>query len=233
MRSPLTGNRLGGVLAMSFAGFATLAMTHASNAATNLLPDSNFDTFVTGTSNGVGDWAGPYNGGVIGATPDARSAPNAFYGTDGSYATPITYQTLAATAGQEYDLTGYSDITSLTGSGGTYIASVQITFFSGANGSGTNLGTVQTSPGNALLAPSPTPAEVGTYTFVDTGTATAPATTESMEVFPIIQAGAGDTITAYIDDLSLSTVSTSVPEPASLGLLAMAGLPLLRRRRRS
>jgi len=212
------------LLALTCAGIASLVMSQSSHA--NLLVDGNFDTYVASSA---GDWV-PFNGLAIGATTNALSAPNAASGSDSTFGTPGAFENFAAAPGQTFDLTGESKITSLTtGAGGSYIASVQFTFWSGPNGTGTNLGTVQTAPGSALLAPSPTVGQVGTYTLVNTGPGTAPAGTASGQAFVLIQAGNGDNITAFLDNLDLEPV----PEPASLSLIGLPLLGMAMRRRRN
>jgi len=100
---------------------------------------------------------------------------------------------------------------------------LQITFFSGPNGTGSNLGTVATSPGNAqgsnqITSTSPT----GAWISLDTGTAQAPAGAQSLEAFTLGVNLAGSAV--YFDDISLVQV---VPEPSTLALAGMAlGIPL-------
>ena len=96
------------------------------------------------------------------------------------------------------------------------------------------LGTVATGPGNAVFTnhiDSTSP--VGVWIPLTTGTFTAPAGSESLQVFGIaifpqeLVSGTG----VFEDDLDLEPVN--VPEPASLGLLAVGGVSLLLRRRRA
>ena len=117
---------------------------------------------------------------------------------------------------------------------GTDFVGLQATFFAGDNGTGSNLGTVATGPGNAVFTnhiDSTSP--VGVWIPLTTGTFTAPAGSESLQVFGIaifpqeLVSGTG----VFEDDLDLEPVN--VPEPASLGLLAVGGVSLLLRRRRA
>lgn len=190
--------------------------------AQGLLTDAGFE------SGGVGSaWSG-FNGGAFSQTV-------AHFGTwsfedngHGGFGVPGSFQTLAATAGFSYELTGFG-YTPTTPGGGNTFGALQITFFSGANGTGSNLGTVQTSPGNALVSnPINASSATGVWTALDTGIATAPAGAQSMQVFTIVvDQNPAD---VFFDDLSL----TQVPEPSAFALSGLAALGLfttLRRRK--
>src|SRR5439155_15174815 len=87
----------------------------------------------------------------------------------------------------------------------------------GPNGTGTNLGTVETSPGNALVgnkidSSSPT----GVWIPL-TVTATAPAGAQSVQAFDLVLDATA--INVYFDDHDLEVV----PEPSSIAL-ALTGL---------
>jgi hypothetical protein len=144
----------------------------------------------------------------------------------GGFGVPGSFQILSAAAGNAYDFTGFGLTPTTPGTGNTFGA-LQITFFSGANGTGSNLGTVGTSPGNAqvsneITASSPT----GQWIALDTGTAIAPAGSQSMEVFTI--AVDQNPANVYFDDLSL----VQVPEPSSFALAGLGALSLLAALRR-
>ena len=143
----------------------------------------------------------------------------------GGFGVPGSFETLPTSAGLSYDLTGFGLTPSAPGAGTTFGA-LQITFFSGPNGSGSNLGTVQTSPGNALVsnqinASSPT----SLWIPLDTGIATAPVGSESLEVFTIVVDQ--NPANVYFDDLSL----VQVPEPSSFAFAGLAALGLFAARR--
>jgi hypothetical protein len=140
---------------------------------------------------------------------------------------PGSFQQLAASPGMKFDLTGYA-LTPTPLLGSPAFGIVQITYFDSANN---NLGTVETSPGNAK-----TSAQVnggttpGVWTFLDTGIATAPANTAYLQAFTLYVDFSGNPQGVYFDDLSL----VQIPEPSSLALLGLGllSLPFAIRRRK-
>lgn len=196
-----------------------LSLGGLSLEAQNLILDPGFE------SGGVLSPWGTFNGAVFSQNFHRTGSWSMEDPSTGGV--PGSFETLATSAGSEYDLTGFGLAPTAPTGGG--FAGVQITFFSGPNGTGSNLGTVETSPGNALFSnqinsSSPT----GTWISLDTGTAIAPAGAQSLQVFTIA-VGNGGTATVYFDDLSL----VAVPEPsafalAGLGVLGFLGM--LRRR---
>lgn len=211
----------------SIVGAATcvvaLSIGGLSAQAQNLLSDPGFESGGTGTA-----WSTFGN-----VTFSQTYAHSGSWSLDdsgaGGFTVPGSFQTFAATAGESFDMSGFGLIATAPAAGASF-GGLQITFFSGPNGTGSNLGTVQTSPGNALFSnqinsTSPT----GVWIALDTGTATAPTGTESMQAFTLVVDQ--NPTTVYFDDLSL----TQVPEPSSFALAGLGALGLfgmLRRRRK-
>jgi len=135
---------------------------------------------------------------------------------------PGSFEAFPASAGQEYDLTGYG-LTPAPLLGSPAFGIIQLTFFSGPDATGNNLGTVLAGSGNAQTSAQinggTTP---GVWTFLDTGIATAPAGTESIAAYTIYVDFSGNNQGVYFDDLSL----TQVPEASTLVLIG-AGLLVL------
>jgi hypothetical protein len=201
---------------------AMLVLGNNAIQAQNLLVDPGFESHGTA----VGDWI-PFNGGAF-STAQARTGTYSMLNSGGGgYSVPGSYETFATAPGLQYDFTGYGLAPTTPGVGS--FAALQITFWSGPNGSGANLGTVATSPGNAqqsnfINANSP----LNTWIFLDTGIAQAPAGAQSFQVFTIVVDQ--NATTAYFDDLSL----TQVPEPSILALMSMGlGVPFYFLRRRN
>jgi hypothetical protein len=160
--------------------------------------------------------------------------PNAPGNVPGAFET----YNIDVTGGAQFDLTAYGYTNEQIAPPGpsnnnTSFGGIQATFFSGDDGTGSNLGTVATGPGNAAFSnhidyTSP----VGVWIPLDTGVITAPAGSESMQIFAlaVFPQLADSNGGIFVDDFTLTNV---VPEPASIGLLAIGGVALLARRRRT
>jgi len=105
---------------------------------------------------------------------------------------------------------------------------LQITYFAGPNGTGANLGTVETSPGNAKVGNHvDSNATVNAWIPLSV-TATAPAGTQSMQMFDLVLDQTPTTVYFDAQDLEL------VPEPSTvaMALTGLFGLVAFAKRRR-
>lgn len=141
---------------------------------------------------------------------------------------PGAFQQFAASGGQAWTMTGFGMTPTLL-NGNPGFGLLQITFFSGPNGTGTDLGTVETSPGNAFASAqinnTTTP---GAWTPLSV-TAHAPAGAQSMQAFAlVVDFNSTGVEGVYFDDLTL------VPEPNSIALVltGLFGLVAIARKRR-
>ena len=199
--------------------------------AQNLLVDPGFESG-TAVPSGIGGWA-PVNGAAF-STTVARTGTESMFdnGPSGGFSVPLSFQFLPSSGGSQYDLSGFGLFTTVPAAdpAGNSWGALQITFWSGPNGTGSNLGTVQTSPGNALLSnkiDSTSPANQ--WIALNTGLVTAPVGAQSVEAFTIVLNNLP--VSAYFDDISLVQV---VPEPSTLALAGMAlGIPFYFIRRRN
>jgi len=194
--------------------------TGISAQAQGLLTDAGFESGGTGTA-----W-GTFNGAAFSQTFAHTGTWSMENNGHGGFGVPGAFEIFAASAGSAYDLTGFGFTPTTPGTGTTFGA-LQITFFSGANGTGSNLGTVETSPGNAKVSNQINAGSaIGVWTALDTGIATAPVGTQSLEVFTIVvDQNPAD---VFFDDLSL----VQVPEPSALALSGLAVLGLFAKLRR-
>src|ERR1041384_7324641 len=103
----------------------------------------------------------------------------------GGFQVPGDYQQFAATAGQQFTMTGFA-LTPTAIAGGANFGQLQITFFSGPNGTGSDIGTVETGGvGAKASAQVNSTSPVGVWIPLSV-TATAPAGAQSMQAFTIV-----------------------------------------------
>lgn len=206
--------------AATCAAAALLVAFSAAHASANLLFDPGFESPITKDGPPfVGSWEG-FNG----ANANSDSTPTLplsgsqsleiFVGDANSFAG--AFQDIPALEGDEVTWSGWHALQTGSPSGGTEI---RIEWKdAGGNGNG--------DTGNT------TPVLIPDSTFVPFSlTATAPAGTSFARLVYAVQSfGAAPGQFVFVDDVS-GTVVPAIPEPASLGLAALAGLALIGRRR--
>ncbi len=206
---------------------AVCTLTMSTTSRANLLVDPGSEGSVTSPSgNGVGGWTF-FNGGVF-STDFAHSGTNANkLAGPGGFTVPGAYQTFPASAGQIFTMTAFGLTPTVPGTNVNTWGALQITYWSGPAGTGSNLGTAETSPGNAELGNeiNGTNAVAGVWVPLSV-TATAPAGTASIQVFDLVLDATP--VTVYFDDQTL------VPEPSTvaLALTGLLGLVAFAKRRR-
>lgn len=207
--------------AATCAAAAMLVAFGAANAtATNLLFDPGFESPITKDGPPfVGSWEG-FNG----ANANSDSTPTLpltgsqsleiFVGDANSFAG--AFQDIAALEGDEVTWSGWHALQTGSPSGGTEI---RIEWLDAGGGGLPNDG--NTTP---VLTPD--------STFVPFSvSSTAPAGTAFARLVYAVQSfGAAPGQFVFVDDVS-ATLVPAIPEPASLGLAALAGLALIGRRR--
>ncbi|MGD0140444.1 MAG: PEP-CTERM sorting domain-containing protein [Tepidisphaeraceae bacterium] len=219
---------LGGTLASALTcGLMT------SSASANLLTDPGFELQTAAPNpnpTGIPGWAN--FGGAAFSTTVAHTGDWSLYTPDngGGYNVPGTYQDFAASPGETFTFSGWVYTPNALVTNSNDFAILQLSFFSGSppnnyaggtqegGADGVNIGTPAGGGG--------VPLPQGVWTFASV-TGVAPAGTNSMGAY-ILNINADANADFYFDDMSLN-----VPEPTSLGLLAVGSLAFLRRRRRA
>jgi MYXO-CTERM domain-containing protein len=209
-----------------------LMLSASSAKAQNLLADPGFENQTAAPNpnpTGTPGW-GNFGGANFLTTPLAHSGNWVLDTPDngGGYNVPGTYQVFAASPGETFTFSGYVYTPKALVTGSNDFAILQLSFFNGSppNNYG---GGAQEGPTFGVNVGDPAggggvPLPQGIWTFASIS-ATAPAGTNSMGAY-LLDINADANADFYFDDMSLT-----VPEPASLGLLSLLALPLLRRRR--
>lgn len=192
--------------------------------------DPGFELGTAGTGNGTNGGWNVANGAVKSSTFTNHTAggSKSLRLPPGATAVPLAWQNIGSiTAGMQFDLTAFGFITNTITTGR---AGIQATFFDSAF---VNLGTVETSPGNAKFSNNiDSNSVINTWIALDTGIFTAPTNTAYMQVFGIGIFLQPNGNSVWIDDFNLQVI----PEPSTLALGIMGllvGLPLFARRRKS
>ena len=204
------------ILCLACTALFTLGITTTTTA--NMLTDPGAENATSAPNpnpTSLPGWS--FFNGASFSTAFAHSGTNSLGDVGGGgFQVPGDYQQFAASAGQQYTMTGFA-LTPAAIAAGANFGQLQITFFGGPNGTGANLGTVETSPGNAKASAQVNNlSPVGVWIPLNV-TATAPAGTASMQAFTIVIDQNATAV--YFDDLTLDLV----PEPSTIGM-AVAGL---------
>jgi len=210
----------------------------SSASAQNILTDPGFENQTAAPNPNPSNIAGwsTFNGAAFLSTPAAHSGSwvmDAPAG-GGGFTVPGAYESFNATPGQTFTLSGFVYTPSTLVTGDNDFAILQLSWFTGAAPLASNIGGNGTA-GVDIGDPAGTPPAgtvalpEGTWEFASV-TGTAPAGTNSMGAF-LLGINADTNGTFYFDDMTLT--ETAVPEPASLGLLGLGSLMVLKRRRRA
>lgn len=203
---------------------AIIGATTITASAQNLLvdPGAELQTSTPNPATGYAQGWSFFNGALFSTTVAHSGTWSIGDVGGGGFGVPGAYQQFAATAGQVFTLSGFGLTTAALAPGATF-GQLQITYFAGPNGTGANLGTVETSPGNALASAQINSTSPANTWIPLTVSATAPAGTASMQAFTItIDENAAP---IYFDDLTLT--ASPVPEPSTLALAGMGGMAIL------
>jgi hypothetical protein len=208
-----------------------------SYASANLLVDPSFEPGIAGAPDASsGDvpmsTAGPWSGWNNWVAPYSAYYTQSVVPEDGvqvakTFSGPNAgvYQYVAVNALDSYTASAYFVNSSTDPMSAGETDDVRMIFFSGPNGTGSALGTYVSS---SVVSNANTP-DVWTQLSVTAGAPAGSASVQWLAFFNNPNYAGGS---MFVDNTSLVDNSV-VPEPASLGLLAIGGVSLLLRRRRA
>jgi hypothetical protein len=202
----------------------TLALPALSKANLLIDPGAELGISTPNPATGYGQGWSFFNGGTFSMDVAHSGSWSLKDVGGGGFSVPGDYQQFAASGGQKWTMTGFA-LTPTAIPAGADFGILQMTFFDGPNGTGNNIGTVETSPGNALASAQVNNASpVGVWIPLSV-TGHAPVGAQSVQLFTITIDQ--NPTAVYFDDLAASVV----PEPCSLVLLGLglAGLLAIRR----
>lgn len=221
------------IIGLACATAFTLSMATTSRAANDLIDPGAEAQTVSGTGNGVGGWT--LGGGAVFSQDVAHSGTWSIkeFGP-GAFAVPYAFQTFPTNSFQvvnpHYIMTGFGLTPAAITPAVTSYGVLEITFFSGPNGTGVNLGTAET-PGNGQFSAVHIDSTTPLNTWVSmTVTAHAPVSAQSVGFYALVLDQTPTHV--YFDDLTAAQV---IPEPSSYALVltGLGGLVMLARKRRA
>ena|ERR1051326_4792761 len=215
---------------LGLACVAVFALAMATTSSANLLTDPGAENGTTAPNPNPTSAAGwSFFNGAVFSTDFALGGTQSIKEVTQNNV-PGAFQQFAASAGQAWTMSGFG-MTPTALAGSPAFGILQITFFDGPNGTGNNIGTVETSPGNAAASGQVNGGSTPGVWNPLSVTAHAPAGAQSMQAFCLVVDFSGNTQGVYFDNLDLEVV----PEPSTVALVltGLFGLVAIARKRRA